>query len=292
MYFDASNPYHRYRLHYESDNQLSVPEIVAHGSVDAHTVATLWLLLDKRASYMIAGPTDPTPGVGKTTTLNALLPLYPAGTGLVYTLGMYEDFAFRGDVPPGETTVLANEVSDHLPIYMWGAKARTFLHLPAEGYTIATSCHADTLADVLGMLRRDLRLTTHDIHGFQIIVNIGLQGSTWRGRRRWLTTHFMPPATDDATAKVQPMLVSRWDAATDTFGGADEAVVATMASWSGMDADAFVADVERRETLLQRLADDGADFNATLRAIRQFRGDTVADDQDDDATPDDAEDEA
>ncbi|MBA3824425.1 MAG: hypothetical protein H0X24_11090 [Ktedonobacterales bacterium] len=290
MYFDASNPYHRYRLHYESDNQLSVPEIIAHGSVDAHTAATIWALLDKRASYIIAGPTDPTPGVGKTTTLNALLPFYPAGTGLVYTLGIYEDFAFRGDVPPGETTVLANEVSDHLPIYMWGGKARTFLRLPADGYTIATSCHADALPDVLGILRQDLRLTVHDVHRIQIIVNIGLQGSTWRGRRRWLTTHFMPPATDDATAKVQPLPISRWDAATDTFGNADDAVVATMAAWVGMDAIAFVADVERRETLLQRLADEGADFNATLRAIRTFRGDPVTDDAD--ALPEDEDDEA
>jgi hypothetical protein len=290
MYFDASNPYHRYRLHYESDNQLSVPEIIAHGSVDAHTAAVLWVLLDKRASYIIAGPTDPTPGVGKTTTLNALLPLYPNGTGLVYTLGMYEDFAFRSDVPPGDTTVLANEVSDHLPIYMWGGKARTFLRLPADGFTIATSCHADTLDDVMGMLRRDLRLSPHEIHRIQVIVNIGLQGSTWRGRRRWLTTHFMPPAGDDATAKVAPMLISRWDAATDTFGNPAEGVLEAMATWAGMDAQTFTDEVERRETLLQRLADDGAEYNDTLRAIRAFRGDPIADA--DDASEGDEDDEA
>src|SRR5271165_6879000 len=97
MQFDATNPYHRYMLHYESDHQLALPEIIAQGSIDAHAAAIIWLLIEHRASFIIAGPTDPTPGVGKTTTLNALLPFYPDATGFVYTLGMYEDFAFTNE---------------------------------------------------------------------------------------------------------------------------------------------------------------------------------------------------
>src|SRR6185312_1302692 len=109
------------------------------------------------------GPTDPTPGVGKTTTLNALLGFLPAGTTLVYTLGMYEDFEFKSETQAETTCVLANEVSDHLRIYMWGRVARQLLRLPEENYAIATSCHADTVQDVLSMLTRDLRLPAEDV---------------------------------------------------------------------------------------------------------------------------------
>jgi hypothetical protein len=284
MYFDASNPYHRYRLHYESNHQLSLPELIARGSVDAHTAAIVWYLLEHRASYIIAGPTDPTPGVGKTTTLNALLPFYPAGTGLVYTLGMYEDFAFTKEAPPRETTVLANEVSDHLVIYMWGKPARRFLRLPAQGFAIATSCHADTLKDVLAILTDDIHLLPREIQQIQLIVNIGLHGHRWPQQRRWLTTHFIPPATSgatDAPADASPagkhalpvpvQMVSCWDKTTDSFIPPAPEVVAALAAWAGVTPEVFQAAVARREHVLADLAAQKADQPETILAVQAFR---------------------
>lgn len=278
MYFDASNPYHRHMLHYESDHQLAIPELIARGSVDARTAATVWYLLERRASIIVAGPTDPTPGVGKTTTLNALLPFYPTGTGLVYTLGMYEDFAFTEETPPAETTVLANEVSDHLRIYMWGRVARRFLRLPQQGFAVATSCHADTLADVMAMLTDDVKLTTPDVERLQLIVNIGLNGRGRSAKRRWLTTHFIIPnsAVDGDPATVVPRapqtaLVARWEATTDTFPIPANGVEVAMAQWVGVSTDQFAAAVQRRATCLQDLANNGADMVATIQAIQAFR---------------------
>lgn len=278
MYFDASNPYHRHMLHYESDHQLAIPELIARGSVDAHTAATVWYLLERRASIIVAGPTDPTPGVGKTTTLNALLPFYPTGTGLVYTLGMYEDFAFTEETPPAETTVLANEVSDHLRIYMWGGVARRFLRLPEQGFAVATSCHADTLADVMAMLTDDIKLTTPDVERLQLIVNIGLNGRGRPAKRRWLTTNFIIPGSDAnsdsavaSTRAPQTALVTRWDATTDTFSTPTNGVTAAMANWAGVATEQFAAAVQRRAVCLQDLADSGADMVATIQAVQAFR---------------------
>jgi hypothetical protein len=270
MQFDATNPYHRYRLHYESDHQLSVPELIARGSVAAPTAGLLWHLLEHRASYIIAGPTDPTPGVGKTTTLNALLPFYPTDTAMVYTLGLYEDFAFMKETTPTETTVLANEVSNHLPIYMWGRGARKFLCLPAEGYTIATTCHADTLADVMDILTSDLRLTPQDIHQLQVIVNIGLWGRTWPQKRRWLTTHFLTPdAADGTIINAQP--ISRWEAATDTFSAPDPTVVAAMARWAGESPEQFGQAVQRKTDALTEWAAQKLTQEETIAAVQAFR---------------------
>src|SRR5689334_6488128 len=161
--FDPRSPYHRRMWHYESSNPLSVAQLVSLGSLDARTAALLWLLVERHQSLIVSGPTDPTPGVGKTTTLNALLGFLPAGTTLVYTTGMYEDFEFTEQVDPQTTCVLANEVSDHLVIYMWGRVARRFLRMPGDGYAVATSCHADTVHDVLSMLARDLKLPADTI---------------------------------------------------------------------------------------------------------------------------------
>ena len=148
------------------------------GCVDAQTVALIWLLMEHGASLTVAGPTDPQPGVGKTTTLNALLQFVPDDSALAYMSGMYEDFAFTQlpDIEPEHTYALCNEVSDHLPIYMWGRVARRYLNLTADGYHIATSVHADTIDDVLYMYQRDLRLTVEDVRRLGLIVNIGLVG--------------------------------------------------------------------------------------------------------------------
>src|SRR5690242_5040065 len=151
--FDPRSPYNRRRWHYDSDQPLSVAQLIARGSLDTPTAALLWLLIQRHSSLIVSGPTDPTPGVGKTTTLNALLEFLPVDTTLVYTMGMYEDFEFVNDTIGETTCVLANEVSDHLPIYMWGRTARQLLTLPASGYAIATSCHADAIDDVLHILR-------------------------------------------------------------------------------------------------------------------------------------------
>src|SRR5947199_2071160 len=119
--FDPHDPYERYYWHYESRRPLSLAQIIALRSVDAETAALVWLLLEHGASFTVAGPTDPQPGVGKTTTLNALLQFLPEGTALAYMSGMYENFGFTRihDIEPENTYALCNEVSDHLAIYLW-----------------------------------------------------------------------------------------------------------------------------------------------------------------------------
>ena len=110
--FDPRSSYHRRMWHYESGAPLSVAQLISLGSLDAATAALLWLLVEHHQSLIVSGPTDPTPGVGKTTTLNALLGFLPGGSTLVYTVGMYEEFDFMAEVTPETTCVLANEVSD------------------------------------------------------------------------------------------------------------------------------------------------------------------------------------
>ncbi|HEV8192799.1 MAG TPA: hypothetical protein VGP82_15145 [Ktedonobacterales bacterium] len=254
--FDPRIPYQRRMWHYESDRALSVAQLVALGSIDARTAALLWLLIERHQSLIVSGPTDPTPGVGKTTTLNALLGVLPAGTTLVYTLGMYEDFEFRNEVQPETTCVLANEVSDHLRIYMWGRVARRLLRLPEENYAVATSCHADTVQDVLSMLTRDLRLPAVDVRRLGVIVNIGLVGRLWPPQRRFLTVNFVAPTPSDSgdEDEIRLLPLATWDSAADTFLPASQETLAELAAVVGMPLAEFCAALDRRRTRMEELS--------------------------------------
>jgi hypothetical protein len=291
--FDARNPYERHMWHYESDRPLSVAQLIALGSLDAYTAALLWLLIERHTSYIISGPTSPTPGVGKTTTLNAMLDFLPDGTSLVYTSGMFERFDFREVTEPASTCVLCNEVSDHLRIYMWGRVARRFLDLTAEGYAIATSMHADALDDVLSTLMGDLHLSAEQMARLGVVVNIGIVGRVWPPRRRFLTVNLLHPQTPaaPADAEAQPgteaspgillgpasehlaiLPLSQWEAKGDCFTHPDAATLAQVAAFLKMDTADFNAALQRRVDCLQELsAGNGAAQRQVRRAIARLR---------------------
>jgi hypothetical protein len=197
-------------------------------------------------------------------------------------------------VDPATTCVLANEVSDHLRIYMWGRVARTFLALPEEDFAVATSCHADTVDDVLDMLLRDLRLPVAAAQKLGIIANIGLVGRVWPPRRRFLTVNFVAPA--GASTKAAPgagggaspgtrgagaaasgashsglrlLSLARWDARTDTQVPVTPAVLGELAGILGLPPAELAAAVERRRACLELLAQDGKGRGVGLRAFRE-----------------------
>jgi hypothetical protein len=273
--FDPRDPYERFWWHYDSRRQLSTAQIIALGSVDAKTVAMVWLLLEHGASLTVAGPTDPQPGIGKTTTLNALLQFVPEGTALAYMSGMYEDFAFTQlpDIEPARTYALCNEVSDHLPIYMWGRVARRYLTLPARGYHIATSVHADTIDDVIHMYQHDLRVSVDDVRRLGLVVNIGLVGRVYPLRRRWLTTHFLQPqANPNCPEAVIPLPLSLWNDFDDTFELADQPIFHELANWAGITPAEFSAALQQRIDCLEDLSQgQGADMQQMYKAIDTLR---------------------
>lgn len=271
--FDPRDPRERLWWHYDSRRQLSMAQIIAAGSVDAQTVAMIWLLLEHGASLTVAGPTDPQPGIGKTTTLNALLQFLPDNTALAYMSGMYEDFAFTRlpDIDPAHTYALCNEVSDHLPIYMWGRIARRFLTLPASGYHVATSVHADTIDDVLTMYQHDLRLTPQDVRRLGLVLNIGVVGYVYPLRRRWLTTHFLHSQPGKRPDIVEPLPLSLWNEVDDSFEHADQSILDALASWAGTTPAAFDAALKRRADCLEEQASNGATMREMFKAIADLR---------------------
>jgi hypothetical protein len=255
--FDPRDPYERCYWHYDSRRPLSLAHLIALGSVDVWTAALVWLLLERKVSLTVAGPADPKPGVGKTTVLNALFQLLPEQATLVYTSGMYENFAFTRapELDPTNTYVLCNEISDHQPFYMWGRTARRYLQLTEEGYHIATSVHADTIQDVIHMYHHELRLSSKTVRRLGLVVHVGVVGPETAPRRRWLTTHLLRPTVEPGHPDaIFPVPLSTWNIHTDAFEHADQSTLDEVAGWVQLTPQAFTLAFEQYADYLQAVA--------------------------------------
>jgi hypothetical protein len=159
--------------HWSLPQPMSVVEIVESGSLDARLMATLWAVTSRRGSVMLASEA---PMAGKTTTLSALVDFLPAGTVGVFLRGWRSDFDWTAQIEPERGYLLVNEMSDHLPIYVWGANARGALQLAGRGYGMGATMHADSLSEATDVLRGELGATDADLAGLTIY----LQYSAYR----------------------------------------------------------------------------------------------------------------
>jgi hypothetical protein len=159
--------------HWTLPRPMSAVEIVESGSLDARLMATLWAVLSRRRSVMLASEA---PMAGKTTTLSALVDFLPDETTGVFLRGWREDTAWTDEIGPERGYMLINELSDHLPIYVWGRNARFALQLAGRGYGLGGTMHADTLDEALALLRGELHVSDADLAGLTLY----LQYSAYR----------------------------------------------------------------------------------------------------------------
>ena len=159
--------------HWTLPTPLSAVEIVASGSLDARLMATLWAVVARRRGVRLASEA---PQAGKTTTLSALVDFLPDETVGVFLRGWAQDSSWTDEIGPERGYLLVNEMSDHLPIYVWGPNARAALRLAGAGYGLGATMHADSLEEALACLRDELRATDADLAGLTLY----LQYSAYR----------------------------------------------------------------------------------------------------------------
>jgi hypothetical protein len=159
--------------HWSLPRPMSVVEIVESGSLDQRLMAALWAVVSRRKGVMLSSEA---PMAGKTTTLSALVDLLPPGTVGIFLRGWRRDFGWTDEIGPDRGFMLINEMSDHLPIYVWGPNALGALQLAGSGYGLGGTMHADTLDEALASLRGDLGATDVDLAGMTIY----LQFSAYR----------------------------------------------------------------------------------------------------------------
>jgi hypothetical protein len=176
-------PFGWWGYHWTPTEPRSLVWLVQHGALDARIAAFLSLAMEARASLVVvAEPHE----AGKTTLLTALIEFLPDTTQPVYLRGWYERFSFLDDFPPEVAYLLCNEISSHLPTYLWGHGVRRLFKLAAElGYPLATTMHATSAVDVFDqLLSYPLNVSPQHLSAVDLIVTIGVGYANNRLLRR------------------------------------------------------------------------------------------------------------
>ncbi|MCA9881034.1 MAG: hypothetical protein KC442_24715 [Thermomicrobiales bacterium] len=161
---------------------LTLPELLGNGTLALEEAAILWAALAQRRSLtVIGGPS----GLGKTTLLHALLPALPRETHRVYLRGCYETFAFLSDsrLSPDRCVLLANEISPHLPVYLWGTAVQRTLEARSRGYPLLATAHGRSVTEFVASLTGSpLRVPAPLVASFDLLALV--EPSSSQGGRR------------------------------------------------------------------------------------------------------------
>ncbi len=270
----ANQPVSWWGWHWEPPAPMSLVEILQAGNMPPRLAAMFWLTMERGASLIVAA--DP-PSAGKTATLTALLSLTPPETVAYFTCGTGETFSLPPQTNSHPTYILVNEMSDHLPVYSWDSYARRAFELMAEGYSLATTVHADTVDQVLAILQDEIGVPADRIAKLTFIVPLHLSyspGGTHSARRRVSEVAFLRPSEGSGVAYSS---IVRWDEETDSFRILEsEEDRPALADWCGVSTETLLSEMDKREAFLARLLENGpSSIPEVNTAIERFYGEVI-----------------
>ncbi len=247
---DDAEPYGWWGFGWDVPDPLSIADLIAAGTFDARTAALLWLLIEARASIVVAA--DP-PGAGKTTTLTALSDFLPPDCARIYLRGWNETFDFTATADPARSYILCNEISAHLPVYLWGRKVQQLFAALTDGFAFGATMHADEPDEVIAILAGyPLYVPLPAIARLDLIMTLAVEYVARRPRRRLdrLVLLRRSGAGDD----LDPVSLAWWDDAVGGVVGFAGAPPPGLLRRTGLAAEAFAAEWSRRAALLADLA--------------------------------------
>jgi hypothetical protein len=274
--------------HWEPPVPMSAVELIGTPALDSRLMATLWAVVARRRGVMLSSES---PQAGKTTLLSALVDFLPTDTTGVFVRGWWEEYDWLDEIPAGTGYLLINEMSDHLPIYVWGRAARGALILAGKGWGIGATMHADTLDAALGSLRTHLGATDADLAGLTVYLQYSAYLTPAGMYRRVEEAWHLPLDETGVLAPVRlgaieggrsvsltgaqrlptpPMLSSDGGRASRPFVH-DPAAYEVLATTLGLAAEEFDEELSKRARFLEDLAARGVcDAPAVASAVRGF----------------------
>ena len=165
---------------------MSITEIVSAGNMDSRAAALCGMTIEAHGSLLIAAEH---PHSGKTTTLTALLDYLPARARRIFVRGWSETFDFLEQTRPDETLLLVNELSSHLPVYLWGPKAVRLFSTLQRGYALGSTLHADSAEEALEQLTGELGVAAADLAHVDLLMVMRIYQTTQGHARRVVSIH-------------------------------------------------------------------------------------------------------
>jgi hypothetical protein len=167
-----AEPFGWWGYHWTPPEPRSLLWLIERGALDVRLAAFLSLTIEAKTSFIVvAEPHE----AGKTTLLTALLDFLPDDTQPVYLRGWYERFSFLDTLPPEAAYLLCNEISSHLPTYLWGHGVRRVFAAAKSGYPLATTMHATGAADAFEQLASyPLEVPREQLSAIELVITIGV----------------------------------------------------------------------------------------------------------------------
>ena len=274
--------------HWVPPRPMSAVELIGTPTIDSRLMATLWAVVARRRGVMLASEA---PQAGKTTLLSALVDFLPDSTTGVFVRGWWEDYDWLDEIEPGTGYLLVNEMSDHLPIYVWGRAARGALMLAGKGWGLGATMHADSLPEALDTFRTELGATDADLAGLTTYLQFSAYDTPHGMYRRIEEAWHLRLDASGALAPVRlgaiegdrspsltgaqrlpspPMLRDDGGRSARPFMH-DAAAYAILAAGLGLAPDAFETEITVRSSFLESLAERGTcDPPSVAVAVRDF----------------------
>ena len=243
---------------------MSVTELLEAGNFDARTAAFAWMVLESHGSLLIAAEQ---PHSGKTTTLTAFLDFLPNDTRRVFVRGWSETFDYLEQTKPDATILLANELSSHLPVYLWGPKAVRVFRSLRKGYALGSTLHADSADEAVEQLTGELGVAPGDLAAVDLLAVMRIYATSRGGlARRLVSLH----RTDGVVPLVE------WDRATDRHRHDENAQFDLLCARVRRPLEDLRADLAARTAFLEDLTSRGLRAIPAVReAIAGYRGERV-----------------
>lgn len=121
--------------------------LIESGMLDHELSDLLKRVIEAGASVVVCAGHS---GAGKTTLLTALTEFVRHDRSAFFVRGRYEQF--DAVQQPAASSLLINEISDHLPLYLWGPALARAHELAAQGAQLMTTAHADSTEEFIGQL--------------------------------------------------------------------------------------------------------------------------------------------
>ena len=251
----------------EPASPLSVLELIKAGNLDLRLAALLWVIMEWRASMVVAaGPSR----AGKTTTLNMLLDFLNPDIRQIELRGYEEDFGFLKSTRPADTYLVAAEFSDY-GAYVWGDVALKAFELLTRGYGLAGTMHAQTAKEVIGILNQYLGLPAETLVHIDVIVTLKVTAGRLYGsepvRRIHAVTLVMPHEKGIALEVIASLKSggSGFDIADD------EALETSLAEKLKIEKGSLARDMKERQKFLEKLQEEAKISRDEVRqAIEDF----------------------
>jgi len=237
--------------------------VVNSQTVDFKLAGLLWLIMEHRASVLVAaGPI----WAGKTTILHALLDFLPPGIKRVALRGYAEDFKFSNKYKPDNTYLVSEEISNHSYEYLWGHQVVKAFELLAENYALGSTIHARNVREVAYVLHGILKVPLPLIAGLGVVVT--LQATNGRSYydepvRRVDTVSIINFADEGLVAQT---LAARQLTDDEFIFPSEKALYNTLFNKFDIKYENVFSEIARRETFLSGLADKGI---STREEVRQ-----------------------